>query len=246
MPRLSQQDPQTVGLSGRDMAATKALVIDSDLHSADLLGWLLGREGFDVETARTGNDGVRLAERSAPDLIVVDWMFSDLHGIEVCRRLRAHGNTYDVPIVMVADSTDESDRARALDIGIDDFVTKPFGSREIVARVHALLRRAKKDSTGRKLSYAGLEMDVSNYKVKRDNVCVSLSPLQFKLLRHFLENPGQVFSREQLLASVWGTDVDTRSVDAQIRRLRGAINKGHRKDLLRTVRMGGYSLDGGN
>jgi len=114
--------------------------------------------------------------------------------------------------------------------------------------VYALLRRAKKDAGSTRLSYAGLEMDVSNYKVKRENATVALSPLQFRLLRHFLEYAGQVFSREQLLASVWGAgaDVDARSVDAQIRRLRSAINKGHRTDLLRTVRMGGYSLDGGN
>jgi two-component system phosphate regulon response regulator PhoB len=230
------------------MAATRALVIDSDLHSVDLLSWLLGREGFEIQTAHSGAEGIRLAGRSSPDLIVCDWMFPDLPGIEVCRRLRSQGDTYDVPIVMVADGADESDRARALDTGIDDFIGKPFGAREIVARVHALLRRARKDCTGSRLSYAGLDMDVSNYKVKRDNIPVSLSPLQFKLLRHFLEHPGQVFSREQLLAAVWGAgvEVDVRSVDAQIRRLRSAVNKGHRKDLLRTVRMGGYSLDGGN
>ena len=230
------------------MTATTTLIIDSDPDSVDLLSWLLEREGFEVRSAQTGSEGIGIAERSAPDLIVVDWMFPDLPGTEVCRRLRAIGNRQDVPIAMVADGADEADRARALDAGIDDFITKPFGAREIVARVYALLRRTKKDPGGRRLSYAGLEMDVSNYKVKRENASVSLSPLQFKLLRHLLENPGRVFSREQLLASVWGTgaDVDARTVDAQIRRLRTAINKGHRKDLLRTVRMGGYSLDGDN
>jgi len=230
------------------MSATTTLIIDSDPHSVDLLSWLLAREGFEVRAAQTGNEGIRIAESSPPDLILVDWMFSDLPGLEVCRRLRAHSDTHDVPIAMVADGADEADRARALDTGIDDFISKPFGAREIVARVYALLRRAKKDPAGRRLSYAGLEMDVGNYKVKRGNASVPLSPLQFKLLRHFLEHPGQVFSREQLLASVWGRDADVhaRSVDAQIRRLRSAINKGHRKDLLRTVRMGGYSLDGGD
>jgi two-component system phosphate regulon response regulator PhoB len=230
------------------MSATNTLIIDSDPHSVDLLSWLLGREGFEVRTAQTGSEGIQLAETSLPDLIVVDWMFSDLPGLEVCRRLRAKGDTHDVPIVMVADGADEVDRARALDSGIDDFVSKPFGAREIVARVYALLRRTRKDCATRRLSFAGLEMDVGNYKVKRDDTSVSLSPLQFRLLRHFLEHPGQVFSREQLLDSVWGAgaDVDARSVDAQIRRLRSAINKGHRKDLFRTVRMGGYSLDGGN
>jgi len=230
------------------MSATKTLIIDSDPHSVDHLRWLLEREGFEVQSAQTGIEGIRVAGSSPPDLIVVDRMFSDLDGIEVCRRLRALTDTHDVPIVMVAQGADEADRARALDVGIDDFVAKPFGAREIVARVHALLRRAKKGSATRRLSYAGLEMDIGNYKVKRDNISVSLSPLQFRLLRHFLEHPGRVFSREQLLVSVWGPDahVDSRSVDAQIRRLRFAINKGHRKDLLRTVRLGGYSLDCGS
>lgn len=230
------------------MTATKTLVIDSDGDSVDLLSWLLVREGFDVETAETGQKGLQLAERSPPDLVLVDWMFSDLSGLDVCRQLRAQSATYDVPIGMVAAGADEADRARALDTGIDDFISKPFGAREIVARVHALLRRSKKGSPGRRLSYAGIEMDISNYKVKRDNAPVSLSPLQFKLLRHFLEHPGQVFSREQLLSSVWGadTDVDVRSVDAIIRRLRVVINTGQGKDLLRTVRLGGYSLDAGS
>lgn len=230
------------------MSAARALIIDSDFHSVDMLSWLLGREGFEIHTAQTGSEGIHLAKQSPPDLVLVDWMFSDLSGIEVCRRLRAHADTSNVPIAMVADGADEADLARALDIGIDDFIAKPFGPREIVARVHALLRRTRKHIGTGRLSYAGLEMDVGNYKVKRGEALLWLSPLQFRLLRHFMEHPGQVFSREQLLAAVWGPDagVDARSVDAQIRRLRNAINKGQDKDLLRTVRKGGYALDGGN
>ncbi|MBA3677063.1 MAG: winged helix-turn-helix domain-containing protein [Sphingosinicella sp.] len=231
---------------GAEVAATKALIIDSDARSADLLTWLFKREGFEVLVAGTGSEGLSIANNWPPDLVLIDFELDDAPGINISRRLREDPPTLTVPLIMIASSAGESDRAAALDIGVDDFIVRPFGTREFIAKVYALLRRAQNGMVRGRLSYAGLEMDATNYKVKRDSRAVPVSPSQFRLLRHFMENPGRAFSRKELLETLWASrkDVDERSVDAQIRRLRKELNGPGERELLRTIRGIGYSLDG--
>jgi two-component system phosphate regulon response regulator PhoB len=227
------------------MASTNILIVEDDLKLAELLTWHMEREGLTVRATPDGGEALALAEELPPDLVLLDWMIEGVSGIEVCRRLRQQKSTAEVPIIMLTARAEEADRVRGLETGADDYVTKPFSPRELVARVHAVLRRVRPALAGFSLSYADLEMDVPNYKVRRSNKSVALGPTEFRLLRHFMEHPGRVFSRERLLDAVWGreTEIEPRTVDVHIRRLRRALNEGHDKDLIRTVRSGGYSLD---
>jgi two-component system phosphate regulon response regulator PhoB len=186
-----------------------------------------------------------LAQESPPDLVLLDWMIEGLSGIEVCRRLRRLPDTANVPIIMLTARGEEADRVRGLETGADDYVTKPFSPRELVARVGAVLRRVRPALAGEQLVYSDIEMDIVSHKVKRGGETVQLGPTEFRLLKHFLEHPGRVFSRERLLDSVWGHDtyIEPRTVDVHIRRLRKAINVGGKSDIIRTVRSAGYALD---
>jgi two-component system phosphate regulon response regulator PhoB len=186
-----------------------------------------------------------LADEVKPDIVLLDWMIEGISGIEVCRRLRRRSTTANIPIMMLTARGEESDRIRGFETGADDYVTKPFSPRELVARVGAVLRRVRPALAGEQLAYADLEMDVTAHRVRRSGVQVALGPTEFRLLKHFLEHPGRVFSRERLLDAVWAhdSDIDIRTVDVHVRRLRQAINAGDRPDLIRTVRSAGYSLD---
>lgn len=230
------------------MASNSILIIEDDLKLVELLSWHMAREGFDVRTTPDGEEGLVMAQETPPDLVLLDWMVEGVSGIEVCRRLRLMKSTANVPIIMITARAEEADRVRGLETGADDYVTKPFSPRELVARVHAVLRRVRPALAGFSLSYADLEMDVNNFKVKRGRRSLALGPTEFRLLRHFMEHPGRVFSRGRLLDSVWGRDADieARTVDVHIRRLRKAMNEGDEKDLIRTVRSGGYALDKGD
>jgi two-component system phosphate regulon response regulator PhoB len=172
-------------------------------------------------------------------------MLEELSGLEVCRRLRRRAETANVPIIMLTARAEEADRVRGLETGADDYVTKPFSPVELIARVRAVLRRVRPALAGATLSYQDIELDLVQHKVRRAGVSIALGPTEFRLLRHLLEHPGRVFSRERLLDSVWGQDreIDIRTVDVHIRRLRKAINAGGRRDLIRTVRAAGYALD---
>ena len=183
--------------------------------------------------------------KSSPTSILLDWMIEGISGIEVCRRLRRRATTANVPIMMLTARGEESDRIRGFETGADDYVTKPFSPRELVARVGAVLRRVRPALAGEQLAYADIEMDVAAHRVRRDGQQVALGPTEFRLLKHFLEHPGRVFSRERLLDAVWchDPDIDARTVDVHVRRLRQALNAGERADLIRTVRSAGYSLD---
>jgi two-component system phosphate regulon response regulator PhoB len=228
-----------------DDRAPEILIVEDDEKLSELLTWLMIREGFGIRTSDDGDEALRLAQRSAPDAVLLDWMVKGTSGLEVCRRLRQMSGTAEVPIIMITAKSEEADRIQAFEMGADDYVTKPFSSRELVARVHAVLRRNRPALASFTLSYADLKMDVDNYKVWRGKKLVSLGPTEFRLLRHFMQHPGRVFSRERLLDAVWGrdTDIEARTVDVHIRRLRKALNEGQKSDLLRTVRSGGYSLD---
>jgi len=226
-------------------AKGKILLVEDDRPLVELLSYHFEREGFEVAGTADGEDALLLARESPPDLVILDWMLEGVSGIEVCRRLRRLPETANVPIIMLTARGEEADRIRGLETGADDYVTKPFSPRELVARVLAVLRRVRPALAGERLAYADIDMDVVAHKVKRGGEPVALGPTEFRLLRHFLEHPGRVFSRERLLDSVWGqdSDIELRTVDVHIRRLRQAINRGGRADIIRTVRSAGYALD---
>ena len=222
------------------------LLVEDDHALAELLTWHFEREGFDILRSGDGDEALLLARERTPEVVILDWMIEGVSGIEVCRRLRRREATARVPNILLTARGEESDRIRGLQTGADDYVTKPFSPRELVARVGAVLRRARPALAGEQISYADLEMDVSSHRVRRGGRPLALGPTEFRLLRHLMERPGRVFSREQLLDAVWShdPDIDARTVDVHVRRLRKALNAGGRPDLVRTVRSAGYSLDG--
>ena len=227
------------------MATKRMLLVEDDRALADLVSFHFERSGYDVSRTGDGEEALILVDEVRPDVILLDWMIEGISGIEVCRRLRRRSITSNVPIVMLTARGEESDRIRGFETGADDYVTKPFSPRELVARVGAVLRRVRPALAGEQLAYADVEMDISSHRVRRGGEPVSLGPTEFRLLKHFLEQPGRVFSRERLLETVWShdPDIDTRTVDVHVRRLRQALNGGGRPDLIRTVRSAGYSLD---
>jgi two-component system, OmpR family, phosphate regulon response regulator PhoB len=223
----------------------RILLVEDDHALVELLTFNLRREEFTVESTADGEDALLMARESPPDLVILDWMIEGVSGIEVCRRLRRLPETANVPIIMLTARTEEADRVRGLETGADDYITKPFSPKELVARVAAVLRRMRPALAGEKLTYADIEMDLVSHRLRRGGQPVSIGPTEFRLLKHFLEHPGRVFSRERLLDAVWGRDseIELRTVDVHIRRLRKAINVGGQADLIRTVRSAGYALD---
>jgi len=221
------------------------LLIEDDRALADLLTWHFTREGYEIVRTGDGDEALLLADERTPDVVILDWMIEGVTGIEVCRRLRRKSSTGRVPIIMLTARGEESDRIRGLETGADDYVTKPFSPRELIARVGAVLRRIRPALAGEQLVFGDIEMDVDAHRVRRAGEAVQLGPTEFRLLRHLMERPGRVFSRERLLDAVWAhdPDIDARTVDVHIRRLRKALNEGRRADVIRTVRSAGYSLD---
>ena len=227
------------------MATKRLLLVEDDRALADLVTFHFERAGYAVTRTGDGEEALILVDEVKPDIILLDWMIEGISGIEVCRRLRRRATSANTPIIILTARGEESDRIRGLETGADDYVTKPFSPRELVARVGAVLRRVRPALAGEQLAYADLEMDVAGHRVRRNGDQIALGPTEFRLLRHFLEHPGRVFSRERLLDAVWShdPDIDTRTVDVHVRRLRQALNDGGRADLIRTVRSAGYSLD---
>jgi two-component system phosphate regulon response regulator PhoB len=221
------------------------LVVEDEAALVTLLRYNLEREGFRVSEARDGEEAMLQIAEQMPDLVILDWMLPLMSGIEVCRQLRRLPETRRLPIVMLTARGEEGDKLRGLDAGADDYITKPFSPSELIARLRAVLRRAKPEREDETLKYQDLVMDLASHRVKRNGREVHLGPTEFRLLRHLLENQGRVFSREQLLDMVWGRDVyvEPRTVDVHIRRLRKAINNDEDSDLIRTVRAAGYALD---
>jgi two-component system phosphate regulon response regulator PhoB len=223
----------------------KVLVIEDEPALVTLLRYNLEKEGYQVDEAGDGNEGLLKLSEAAPDLVLLDWMLPSLSGIEVCRRIRRDPGLRNLPVIMLTARGEEGDRIRGLDAGADDYVTKPFSLTELMARVRAVLRRIRPALSEEKLAFADLVMDTVQHKVTRGGRPIHLGPTEFRLLRHFLEHPGRVWSRDQLLDAVWGHDVyvEQRTVDVHIRRLRKAINGDDEPDLVRTVRSAGYALD---
>ena len=227
------------------MASPLVLVVEDEGALVTLLRYNLEREGFRVTEARDGEEALLQAAELKPDLILLDWMIPHVSGLEVCRRLRRRPDTRGTPIIMLTARAEESDKVRGLDGGADDYVTKPFSPTELVSRVRALLRRSRPSMAAERLEFADLVMDLAAHRVRRADRDVHLGPTEFRLLRHLMEHPGRVFSREQLLNAVWGSEVyvEPRTVDVHVRRLRLAINGNGEADLIRTVRSAGYALD---
>ena len=217
------------------------LLVEDEPAQREVLSYNLAAEGFRVTTAVDGDEAMLLAGEEVPDLILLDWMLPNLSGIEVCRRLKLRPDTRAVPIIMLSARSEEVDRVRGLETGADDYIIKPYSVVELIARVRAALRRTRPATVGVVLEWSDIRLDPETHRVHRGAGEVRLGPTEFRLLSTFMEKPGRVFSREQLLDRVWGRDiyVDTRTVDVHIGRLRKALGPG---DVLRTVRGAGYSL----
>lgn len=225
--------------------APLVLVVEDEAALAELLKYNLEREGYRVANAADGEEALVVADETQPDLILLDWMLPKASGVEVCRRLRAKQETRNTPIVMLTARGEETDRVRGLDTGADDYIAKPFSMGELLARLRAVMRRIRPGLAEDKIVCGDIEMDRVAHRVKRAGREVHLGPTEFRILDHLMQHPGRVFSREQLLDAVWGSDVyvEARTVDVHIGRLRKALITGDQSDPIRTVRSAGYSLD---
>lgn len=221
------------------------LVAEDERALVTLLRYNLEREGYRVLVAMDGEEALLVAEEERPDLVLLDWMLPQLSGIEVCRRLRGRQETRNVPIIMLTARGEESDRIRGLDTGADDYLTKPFSMMELLARLRAVMRRIRPSLAEDVVSVGDIEMDRAAHRVRRAGKEVHLGPTEYKLLDHLIQHPGRVFSREQLLDAVWGSDVyvEARTVDVHVGRLRKALAVDGTTDPIRTVRSAGYALE---
>ncbi len=225
--------------------APRILVVEDEAALGLLLGYNLEAEGYVVERVERGDEAELRLEESPPDLVILDWMLPGVSGLEICRRLRARETTRTLPVIMLTARGEEGERVRGLSVGADDYVVKPFSVPELMARVRALLRRARPERVAVRLSAGELELDRETRRVRRAGREVHLGPTEFRLLEYLMEKPGRVFSRAQLLDSVWGlsAEIDERTVDVHIGRLRKALAKDDENDPIRTVRGSGYSFD---
>ena len=221
------------------------LVVEDEDALAALLQYNLDKEGYRVGLAGDGEEALLQIDEQLPDLVVLDWMLPKVSGVEVCRRLRTRSETRNLPIIMLTARGEETDRIRGLDTGADDYIVKPFSMSELAARIRAVLRRIRPGLADDRIRHGDLVIDRAAHRVRRGAREVHLGPTEFRLLDYLMQHPGRVFSREQLLDAVWGSDVyvEARTVDVHIGRLRKALNEGAGEDPIRTVRSAGYSLD---
>lgn len=236
---------RTTRVAAPNGATPRILVVEDEETLSLLLTYNLEAEGFLVESVERGDEAdIRLME-NPPDLVILDWMLPGVSGLEICRRMRARQATRGLPVIMLTARGEEGERVRGLSTGADDYIVKPFSVPELVARVRALLRRASPDRVASRLSAGDLELDRQNWRVHRGGRTVHLGPTEFRLLEYLMAKPGRVFSRSQLLDSVWGlsVEIDERTVDVHVGRLRKALAQGGEPDPIRTVRGAGYSFD---
>jgi two-component system phosphate regulon response regulator PhoB len=221
------------------------LIVEDEADLVTLLKYNLEKENFRTISAGDGEEALLLASEQVPSLVLLDWMLPLMSGLEVCRQMRRNPKTRDIPIIMLTARGEEADKVRGLNSGADDYIAKPFSPTELVARMRAVLRRSSPGLAEELLSFGDVIMDLAAHRVRRQGRDVHLGPTEFRLLRHFMQHPGRVFSREQLLDLVWGHDVyvELRTVDVHIRRLRKALNEINDNDIIRTVRSAGYALD---
>ena len=227
------------------MPAAKLILVEDDPALAELLEFRFANDGYQVRVTGDGDEALLMASEDVPDLIILDWMIEGTSGIEVCRRLRRDKETAHVPIIMLTAREAEDDRVRGLETGADDYLTKPFSPRELLARVAAVMRRIRPALAGETIEVGDIRLDPVAHKVERRGQSLQMGPTEYRLLKFFMESPGRVFSRGQLLDGVWGTgsDIELRTVDVHIRRLRKALELDGAKDPIRTVRSAGYALE---
>ena len=220
------------------------LVVEDEPAQREVLTYNLEAEGFRAVQTGDGEEALLLVEEERPDVLVLDWMLPGVSGIEICRRLKARGETRDMPIIMLSARSEEPDRVRGLETGADDYVTKPYSVAELIARVRLQLRRTRPSAAGERLSFEDIVLDAETHRAERAGAPLKLGPTEFRLLATLLERPGRVWSREQLLDRVWGRDaeVDARTVDVHVGRLRKALGTSGGEDPIRTVRGAGYAL----
>ncbi|CAN5429027.1 phosphate regulon transcriptional regulator PhoB [soil metagenome] len=221
------------------------LIVEDEEPIQVLLTYNLEAEGFRVRATANGEDVPRFVQEERPDLMVLDWMLPGISGIEVCRLLRSRPETRDIPVIMLTARGEETERVRGLATGADDYIVKPFSVPELMARIRSILRRVNPDSVAESLKAGDLSLDRRTRRVTRATRDINLSPTEFRLLEHLMQNPGRVYSRSQLLDAVWGRDiyVDERTVDVHVGRLRKSLKRGREYDPIRTVRGMGYSFD---
>ena len=223
----------------------KVLVVEDEEAISLLLKYNLKAEGFDVTVVDDGDEALNAAKEANPDIILLDWMLPNVSGIEICRQLRAGHETSAIPVIMLTARAEEEDRLRGFEKGADDYVTKPFSMKELVARINAVLRRTNPATASNVVTLGDISLDRESMRVTRAEQEIVLGPTEFRLLETLIKKPGRVYSRERLLDRVWGQDiyVEARTVDVHIGRLRKALNKGADVDPIRTVRSAGYALD---
>lgn len=220
------------------------LVVEDEPAQREVLVYNIRAEGFDVVTAAAGDEALAVVRETPPDVIILDWMLPEVSGIEVCRQLKMTTETAQIPIIMLSARAEDVDKIRGLETGADDYVTKPYSVAELLARLRTQLRRVRPSTVGERLEYDDIMVDLAEHRVYRSGTELHLGPTEFRLLTAFMERPGRVWSREQLLDRVWGRDiyVDSRTVDVHVGRLRKVLRVGDSGDPIRTVRGAGYSL----
>lgn len=222
----------------------KIFIIEDETSIIHLVQHNLEKDGFIVSSAINGNEGLKDLKKFEPNLLLLDWMLPDLSGIEICKSIRKNTSFKNLPVIMLTAKGEEEDKIKGLDSGADDYLTKPFSYNELLARIKAILRRSDPKTVSDTLEFDDLRLDRLEKRVFRDSIEIQLGPTEFRLLEFFLTNPKRVFSRDQILENVWpnNINVETRTIDVHIRRLRKSININNNKELIRTVRSSGYSL----
>ena len=222
----------------------KIFIIEDEPSIIQLVQHNLEKNGFIVSSSLNGNDGLKELKKFQPDLLLLDWMLPDLSGIEICKSIRKDNSFKNLPVIMLTAKGEEEDKIKGLDSGVDDYLTKPFSFNELMARIKAVLRRSNPNTVSDNLKFDDLMLDRIEKRVFRDGQEIKLGPTEFRLLDFFLTNPKRVYSRDQILESVWpnNVNVESRTIDVHIRRLRQSVNLKNKKELIRTVRSSGYSL----
>ena len=222
----------------------KIFIIEDEPSIIQLVQHNLEKNGFIISSSLNGNDGLKELKKFQPDLLLLDWMLPDLSGIEICKNIRKDNSFKNLPVIMLTAKGEEEDKIKGLDSGVDDYLTKPFSFNELMARIKAVLRRSNPNTVSDNLKFNDLMLDRIEKRVFRDGQEIKLGPTEFRLLEFFLTNPKRVYSRDQILESVWpnNVNVESRTIDVHIRRLRQSVNLKNKKELIRTVRSSGYSL----
>ena len=222
----------------------RVLIVEDEKALAEILEYNFKKEGYAVDTASDGEIALDKIIFKAPDLVILDWMLPKLSGIELCKKVRSNKKIKNIPIIMLTARGEEEDRLKGLEMGADDYVTKPFSINELLARVKAVLKRIRPIFAEEEVIFKDIKINIGTHKVFRNSKEIKLGPTEFNLLRFFMENISRVFSRQQLLNHVWKHDalVEPRTVDVHVRRLRKSLNAGNQKDFIRTVRSAGYSF----